>query len=90
MTGTATPNRLNDKNRNLERAIAERLWPTPKSSDAVMGMTANCSDRPPEKSTHLQAQVAIAEGWKPGDGKMNPQWVEWLMGYPPGWTDLKD
>ena len=19
---------------------------------------------------------------------MMPEWVEWLMGYPPGWTDL--
>ena len=23
-------------------------------------------------------------------GKLNPNWVEWLMGYPEGWTDLKD
>ena len=22
-------------------------------------------------------------------GQLNPQWVEWLMGYPEGWTDLK-
>jgi len=22
-------------------------------------------------------------------GKLNPQWVEWLMGWPSGWTDLK-
>jgi len=22
-------------------------------------------------------------------GKLNPNWVEWLMGWPPGWTDLK-
>lgn len=22
-------------------------------------------------------------------GKLNPSWVEWLMGWPPGWTDLK-
>lgn len=21
-------------------------------------------------------------------GALNPQWVEWLMGFPPGWTDL--
>jgi hypothetical protein len=21
-------------------------------------------------------------------GQMNPTWVEWLMGFPPGWTDL--
>ena len=23
-------------------------------------------------------------------GQLNPPWVEWLMGYPIGWTDLKD
>lgn len=23
-------------------------------------------------------------------GQLNPQWVEWLMGYPQGWTELKD
>lgn len=23
------------------------------------------------------------------NGQLNPQWVEWLMGYPVGWTDLK-
>jgi hypothetical protein len=23
-------------------------------------------------------------------GQLNPTWVEWLMGYPSGWTDLKD
>jgi hypothetical protein len=22
-------------------------------------------------------------------GQLNPMWVEWLMGYPKGWTDLK-
>ena len=23
-------------------------------------------------------------------GRLNPTWVEWLMGFPIGWTDLKD
>ena len=23
-------------------------------------------------------------------GQLNPMWVEWLMGFPPGWTDLED
>lgn len=23
------------------------------------------------------------------DGQLNPEWVEWLMGWPIGWTDLK-
>jgi hypothetical protein len=23
-------------------------------------------------------------------GQLNPEWVEWLMGWPIGWTELKD
>ena len=23
-------------------------------------------------------------------GRLNPTWVEWLMGFPAGWTDLED
>lgn len=42
-------------------ATAAKMWPTPKSSDAIMGMTARTSGRPIEKSTHLQTQVYLAE-----------------------------
>jgi DNA-cytosine methyltransferase len=27
---------------------------------------------------------------KTASGKLNPQWVEWLMGFPVGWTDLNN
>jgi hypothetical protein len=27
---------------------------------------------------------------RPIGGQLNPTWVEWLMGYPTGWTDLRD
>ena len=30
--------------------------------------------------------MAVKE--KKGGGTLNPTWVEWLMGYPTGWTDL--
>ena len=23
------------------------------------------------------------------DGRLNPEWVEWLMGWPMGWTELR-
>lgn len=34
----------------------------------------------------LRNQAASADG---RDGRMNPDWIEWLMGWPQGWTDLK-
>lgn len=128
-----------------------QMWPTPTAGQC--GMTAMTSGRPPEKSTHLGAQVLIRSGlWPtpraneykdtlhsvppsrqkdPGKcnltqrvamelmfatpcawdyrtgqrkryenparacnlndqigGQLNPTWVEWLMGFPLGWTDL--
>ena len=124
---------------------ASQMWPTP--TEGQCGMTAVTSGRPPEKSTHLGAQVLIrselwptpraneykdtlqsvppsrkkdpgkcnltqrvamklftmpcaadAQGTHGGEnhrslrtdvaGQLNPTWVEWLMGFPPGWTDL--
>ena len=40
-----------------------------------------------DKRDYLCAKVKDPE--QP-TGSLNPQWVEWLMGYPIGWTDLKD
>ena len=72
----------------------ERMWPTPKAG--ACGMSAKTTGRPVEKSTHLTTQVALAEGLigsdgriarKVGTGRLNPDWVEVLMGLPEGWTD---
>lgn len=57
-------------------AVAARMWPTPTAGDAN---TAGVNQH-----THtLGRQVRQEEG----TGGLNPIWVEWLMGYPLGWTD---
>ncbi len=39
----------------------------------------------------LGAQIAAMEGMpQASTGQLNPMWVEWLMGFPLGWTDLGD
>ena len=68
LTGHITPERKNDKNRNLEKAIAEELFPAP---------TAN-------RRSGLQSH-----GRNAILGPLNPIFVEWLMGFPEGWTDLE-
>ena len=40
-------------------------------------------------SGNLSQQIAHSEQSKIG-GALNPEWVEWLMGFPPGWTDFDD
>jgi hypothetical protein len=34
--------------------------------------------------SRLEDQVAVVEGR--AGGWLNPEWVEWLMGFPTGWT----
>jgi hypothetical protein len=70
----------------LEEAVA--LWPTPR---AAMGETRNHNVwlRPANKPQNLENRIAQRDPKSIG-GKVNPKWVEWLMGFPLGWTDLKD
>lgn len=53
-------------------------WPTPTAADADNdgGPAQTERNTPP-----LNAQVVC--------GRLNPDWVEWLMGWPVGWTALK-
>lgn len=78
------PNRF----RGLVAAVNESLWPTPR---AAMGESRNHTvyPRSTDKRQNLENKVASTDPSAIG-GKLNPTWVEWLMGFPPGWTDLED
>ena len=54
-----------------------KTWPTPRVHDSKK-MSPTEMDR---KSPCLAALQS--------PGQLNPTWVEWLMGWPIGWTDLK-
>jgi len=58
--------------------ITKEKWGTPKAQDSRHALR----DR---GKGNLGEQVS---GLHNG-GKLNPTWVEWLMGWPLGWTDLK-
>jgi hypothetical protein len=65
-----------------ERPIAEiesSLWPTMTVFDSH-GVTA-IRTNPKAGALTLTQRVG---------GELNPTWVEWLMGFPEGWTDLGD
>ena len=68
--------------------IARQMFPTPSASDnrdrGHVGMPA--IKRRMEKGKQLNLSMVVSEV----SGSLNPEWVEWLMGYPRGWTDLKD
>ena len=63
-----------------------KTWPTPTARDwKDSGKAVINSDR-----NLLPQKVARSnkEKWVKSGGSLNPTWVEWLMGYPSGWTDL--
>jgi hypothetical protein len=69
----------------LTSEIGSGLWPTPIKRD---GRTIKGAARSPNSlgSEPLCVEASRREGVE--DGGLNPPWVEWLMGFPPGWTEL--
>jgi len=70
--------------RNEPKLSAQvKMWPTPGAGDisTVVGPRPSRTGR---KTEYLSRTVNTA------GGSLNPTWVEWLMGYPEGWTALKD
>lgn len=79
-----------------------RLWPTPRASTGGGEGTGEGTTyvRTPSQQdgTHGRyLQVEAFESVMPdadseqrrAAGALNPEWVEWLMGFPVGWTDTK-
>lgn len=64
----------------------ERLMPTPRASEykGVGPLGSKSHDYRLEKG-YLDATVQDLEQ---RTGKLNPAWVEWLMGFPDAWTEL--
>jgi hypothetical protein len=77
--------RINEKGRiiresgedfGINLADAVKLWPTPTTYDATPGGPGNHYHGLGYQAKHVDGSA------------LNPQWVEWLMGFPDGWTDL--
>ncbi len=60
-----------------------KMFPTPRAQ-----MTRPVKTRE-DYHANLEEWVAKIEPNSENTGQLNPMWVEWLMGYPIGWTDLK-
>jgi hypothetical protein len=72
---------------NDQVAHPKLMWPTPTTRDYKDSGKAVINSH---RDSILPVRVAKKdkEQWVKGGGSLNPTWVEWLMGYPSGWTDL--
>jgi hypothetical protein len=76
-------NAPSENNRNTPTLTAQVNWPTPRTA-GMCGGTGSWDLL--KKNTTIEEARAMGAG---NGGKLNPEWVEWLMGWPLGWTDLK-
>jgi len=58
-----------------DHVYGHRMWPTPDASPHKYRLQGDSQQSRSLNGIH--------------GGKLNPTWVEWLMGFPLGWTDLK-
>lgn len=85
-TANDAKNSLTDSQRGrgtLTANLVERLWPTPRTA-GMCGGTGNWNQLK-DKCESIEEARKMGAG---NGGQLNPTWVEWLMGYPLGWTDL--
>lgn len=71
------------KNSGDGLATAVRTWPTPKCQDSRAALWNR------GKSNLGEVVHGGVETPPTKTARLNPAWVEWLMGWPIGWTDLK-
>jgi len=76
-------NAPSEHRRNTPTLTAQVNWPTPRTA-GMCGGTGSWDLL--KKNTSIEEARAMGAG---NGGKLNPMWVEWLMGWPLGWSDLK-
>lgn len=73
--GGLRPSRIKTGRKTGYLSEEVKRWPTPQLDDAK-------NVYPSDKRRKTLVKDV-------GGGQLNPDWVEWLMGWPIGWTDLK-
>lgn len=84
--GRVTPRKSREGGTLIEAMSARQNWPTPVATMSK-GSSPNALTRKDGQdctNDRLDHAVMASDG-----GQLNPTWVEWLMGWPLGWTDLR-
>lgn len=93
MAARITPESCHNPSRfpNLETMVGRSMWPTPSARDwkDSPGMAKSSINQDGTKRNRLDQLPRKIYHQDQTGGLLNPNWVEWLMGWPVGWTGLK-
>jgi hypothetical protein len=64
----------------------KKKFPTPQASDHRD--RGNMSNAVVQRRIAIGKQISLSQSVSLTSGQLNPAWVEWLMGFPPDWTNL--
>lgn len=77
---------LNGKSPMEAQGKIPAMWPTPTARDYKGGRKPETLAASGRGATNSLNDALTVQGQH---GALNPQWVEWLMDFPPGWTSLE-
>jgi hypothetical protein len=94
-TSTGMPRKVNQNGKDGSVGLGRlvQMWPTPatrdyKGANSFKTTSEKISEGKRSHMGQLPNAIMMKEQAAIG-GTLNPTWVEWLMGWPLGWTDLK-
>ena len=69
-------------------ATATKNWPTPQAADHRD--RGHLGQPVVQRRLSIGKQLNLSMVASDTSGKLSPLWVEWLMGFPPGWTAISE
>ena len=91
-SGKTSEKTMNRNSRPLNEVVVseEKMWPTPMAHEARLGYQDRSRGKKGTQESLTTKVINNLGGRKSVSGQLNPAWVEWLMGFPIGWTESKD
>ena len=65
-----------------------KFWATPVARECRLGYQKRNNNKKGSQKNLTTEIIDSMGGREIVSGQLNPAWVEWLMGYPAGWTEL--
>lgn len=78
----------NSRQQGLPEKVRETMYPTPTTGAGPCGGTGSHNQLKKLAKEGLITEEERRSASQGNGGQLNPDWVEWLMGFPIGWTEV--